>query len=216
MGMGLYTAGDEGGTSQDGTMNDSIIDLLRTFALRHYPQRVCDFLDALTVFPGDHIAALTQALADQDDEVRLLAIEILGEMGTKAEPALPAMIWTLNDEDRIVRVAAVAPVADFGRKSTNAIPILETWLESGDEFSQVTAAAAIIRINPARADDVLPVLVDALGSEDYGIRCNAAWHLGELGAIAREAVPALKRLLDDESIRSLAVDAIMSITGQGL
>ena len=194
-------------------MNDTIIELLRTFALRHYPQRVCDFIDALTVFPGDHLAALVEALTtDPDDEVRLLAIEVLGEMGTKAEPALPALIWTLNDEDRIVRVAAVAPVADFGRKSTNAIPILETWLESGDEFSKVTAAAAIVRIDPSRAGDVLPVLVDALQSDDYGIRCHTAWHLGQLGPVATAAIPALGRLLDDESIRNLAVDAIESIT----
>ena len=29
-------------------MNDSIIDLLRSFAMRHFPQRVCDFIDALS------------------------------------------------------------------------------------------------------------------------------------------------------------------------
>ena len=51
------------------TTTDPIIDLLRSFALRHYPERVCDFLDALTVFQGDHIAALIEALSDPDDEL---------------------------------------------------------------------------------------------------------------------------------------------------
>lgn len=50
---------------------DPIIDLLRSFAIRCGPHRVVDFLDALTVFPGDRIAALTEALADEDNEVRL-------------------------------------------------------------------------------------------------------------------------------------------------
>lgn len=202
------------GTSHDRTMTDPIIDLLRSFAIRHYPQRVCDFIDALTVFSGNHLAALTEALGDPDDELRLLAVEVLGEMGNKVEPALPTLIWTFNDVDRIVRVAAVAPVAAFGHKAIDSIPILETWLDIDDEFSRVTAAAAIIQIDPGRADDVLPVITSALTSEDYGIRCNATWHLGQLGAIAREAVPALKRLLDEESTRSLADEAIMNITGE--
>lgn len=137
------------------TDTDSIIDLLRSFAIRHYPQRVCDFHDALTVFDGDHIVSLAQALADQDDEVRLLAVEVLYSIGQKAEPALHALIDTLNDPDRIVRVAAVAPVVNFGHKAIEAVPILETWLDCGDEFSDVTAAAAIMKIDPSRAGDVL-------------------------------------------------------------
>ena len=59
---------------------DPIIDLLRSFAIRPGPHRIVDFIDALTVFDGDHIAALTEALTDEDDEVRLVAIEVLGEM----------------------------------------------------------------------------------------------------------------------------------------
>lgn len=78
---------------------EPIIDLLRNFAIRHYPERVVDLLDALTVFQGDHIAALAEALTDPDDEVRLLAVEALYAMGIKAEPALPALIDTLNDPD---------------------------------------------------------------------------------------------------------------------
>jgi len=103
---------------------------------------------------------------------------------------------------------------NFGKKAIAAIPILETWLDCGDEFSEVTAAAAIVQIDPGRVGDVLPVLVDALESDDFGIRCHAAWNLGQLGPLARKAVPALERLLEDESIRSLAREAVVSITGE--
>jgi len=194
-------------------MNDSIIDLLRIFALRHYPQRVVDFLDARTVFSGDHIAALTQALTDEDDEVRLLAVEVFYAMGNEAELALPALIDTLDDPDRIVRVAAVAPVAAFGSRAIAATPILMSWLSRDDEFSRVAAAAAIIRIDPGRVDGVLPVLIHGLGSDDFGIRCHAAWHLGQLGSVAKEALPQLKRIRGGEStLDRLASEAIKSIT----
>ena len=81
------------------------------------------------------------------------------------------------------------------------------------EFAEVTAAAAIVRIDSGRAD-VLPVLINALESDDFGIRCHAAWSTGQLGAVAREALPALRRMLDEEpsSLRRLAHDAIESIT----
>ena len=202
-------------------MNDSqesILELIRSFSIRCGPYRVVDLVDALTVFRGNHITALTQALTDPDDEVRLLAVEILGEMGDDAEEALPVMIDTLRDPDRICRIACVDPVASFGHKAIAAIPILETWLDCGDEFSEVTAAGAILRITPIQVDDVLPVLVDALDSDDYGIRCNSVWHLGQLGSVAKDSVPALRRMLDEEpsSLRRLAHEAIASITGEGL
>ena len=74
------------------TDSDSIIELLCSFAVRFGPHRVCDFLDALTVFPGNHIVAPIEALEDEDDEVRLFAVEVLAAMGDEAEPAIPAMI----------------------------------------------------------------------------------------------------------------------------
>lgn len=195
---------------------DPIIDLLRSFAIRPGPHRVSDFLDALTVFPGDHIAALVEALTDEDDEVRLLAAEVLGEMGDEAEEALPAMIRSLEDSDRIVRIAAVYAVVDFAKRSIAAIPILETWLDGDDEFSCVAAAAAIIRIDPSRAGDVLPILVDALES-DYGIQCHAAWSIGQIGDVAREAIPALRQMRGEEStLEYLASEAIKNITGEEL
>lgn len=201
-------------------MTDSapIIDLLRSsFAIRHDPWRVEDAVDAMSVFPANHIAALAEALTDQDDELRLLAVEVLYSLGQKAEPALSALIESLDDEDRIVRVAVVAPVAAFGHKAAAAVPILESWLPSDDEFSRVTAAAAIIRIDPSRADDVLPVLIHALESDDYGIRCHATWSTGRIGEVAWEAIPALRQLRgEDSTLRHLADEAITNITGEAL
>jgi HEAT repeat protein len=196
---------------------DPIIDLLRTFAIRPGPHRICDYLDALTVFPGEHVAALIQALADPDDEVRLLAVEVFCAMEREAEPALPHLIEALKDKDRLVRVTAVGCISAFGNEAAAAIPILETWLDGHDEFSVVAAAAAIIRIDTSRADDVLPVLIHALDSDDYGIQCHAAWSIGRIGELAREAIPALRQMRGEEStLKHLADEAIKTITGEEL
>jgi hypothetical protein len=47
-------------------VTDTIISLLRTFALRHDYRRVSDVMEALVAFPQNRIVALIEALADQD------------------------------------------------------------------------------------------------------------------------------------------------------
>lgn len=95
------------------------------------------------------------------------------------------MIRALEDEDRIVRIAALEPVAAFGEKAMAAVSILETWLSSDDEFSTVSAAGHILMIDRSRADDMVPVLLEALESDNGIIRRHAEWLLGELGVSAQ-------------------------------
>ena len=109
-------------------------------------------------------------------------------MDEDTEPALPAMIEALKDPHRIVRICALEPVAAFGEKAMDAVPILEKWIGSDDEFSHVTAMSHILMIDPSKADELLPVLVESLGSDDFGIQCQTTWLLGELGELAGDAV----------------------------
>lgn len=160
--------------------NIEIIDLLRQFSTRHDPDRLDDALESLA--PHEHIvAALAEALTDEDAEVRLLAVEFLRELGPKAEPVLPAMIRALDDEDRIVRIAALEPVAAFGVKAQAAIPILETWLSCDDQFSKVSAAGHILMIDPSKTVEMMPFLNEALSSDNEMIQRQAEWLLDELG-----------------------------------
>ena len=50
----------------------------------------------------------------------------------------------------------------FGEKTIDAVPILMKWIGSDDKFSHVTAAGHILRIDPAKADELIPILVDVL------------------------------------------------------
>ena len=157
-----------------------IIDRLRQISKRHDPDRLDDALEWLAPHDESVIGTVAEVLSDEDDEIRLLAVEILGELGPNAEPVLPAMIGALEDKDRIVRVAALQHVAAFGERAKAAVPILETWLSSDDEFSRVSAAGHVLMIDPSRSDDMMPELMKALASENTVIQRQARWLLNEL------------------------------------
>ncbi|HAH46875.1 MAG TPA: hypothetical protein DCM07_18895 [Planctomycetaceae bacterium] len=197
----------------DTYMNNNIIEFIQTFAHRPDTDRVFDAEQAILPSGEAAIPALIEVLKDPDFNIRIFALKILEHIDQNTEPALQAMIKTLEDPDRIVRIAALAPVARLGTKAKEAVPILEKWIGSDDEFACVSAAGHILMIDPSKADELLPILIESLKSDDFGIRCQSAWLLGQLGELAKEAVPALKRLLNDEnsSVRSVAADAIESV-----
>ena len=97
----------------------------------------------------------------------------------------------------------------------DAVPILEKWIGSDDEFSHVSAAGHILMIDPTKSEELLPILVESLESDDFSIRRQTEWLLGQLGELTVEAVPALRRLLGDEdsSVRQLASESLQEITG---
>lgn len=159
---------------------ETIIDQLRHFAERYYRYQLVDALTSLEPHTEATIAALGDALSFEDSDVRLLAIQILGELGEKAEAALPAMIEALADESRLVRIAALEPVALFGIKAKDAVPILEQWLAfKDDEFSRVSAAGHIAMIDSTRVAEMSQVLRAAIDGNGMATK-QAEWLLKEL------------------------------------
>ena len=195
--------------------NNHIIEVLRTFAHQDFPDRVFNAEQALQPFGDETVSAMAEALKDPDFEVRILALKMLEHFDGDTEPALPAMIEALKDPDRIVRIAALEPVASFGVKALDAVPIFLKWIGTNDEFSHVSAIGHILMIDSSKAEELLPILVESLESFDFVIQCQAAWLLGQLGELAAEAVPALRRMLADENsfVRSAAREALHEIRG---
>ena len=195
--------------------NNHIIELLRTFSQSGNLVRVFDAQQALQPFGDETVSAMVEALKDPDADLRIFALKILVHFEGNTEPALPAMISALEDLHRIVRICALEPVVAFGEKAMDAVPILEKWIGSNDKFSHVSAIGHILMIDPTKADELIPVLVESLGNDDCVIQCQTAWLLGQLGELAVEAVPALKRMLDDEdsTVRRVVGEAMQEIMG---
>jgi HEAT repeat protein len=134
--------------------------------------------------------------------------------GQEEDLTVLELIEQLQSNDRLKRVSAAGELAGLEGRAKDAIPILRSWIGDADRMSHVTALGAILLIGNSEANDLLPLLVEAAESDDKG-RTYAIYALGLLGPTALPAVPALKRLLDNESscISTSASEALYELTG---
>ena len=137
-----------------------------------------------------HSAAPQLLAALKYPDVRYAAAEALGPVGADPDVAVPALITMLkNEEDRGGRPALAGALGNFGRAAATAIPALRESLRD-DGSGGWLAAEAIGKIG---GSDVVPALVEALGSKDDNIRLAAIQGLGNLGGAAASSVEALRK-----------------------
>lgn len=168
---------------------------------------------------------LTEALQDDNPNVRRAAAEVAGRVGPAAKdavarvasngPELSYLTAALQDNNPDVRRAAAEALGRIGPAAKDAVPCLIELLD--DEDSCDAATEALGHIGPtARA--VVPKLLESLKAirqlpdsdeydyfpREYFARLDA---LAGIGSGARDAVPELFRLanFDDRAIRGGAV-----------
>ena len=120
------------------------------------------------------VSGFLPGLQSPDARRRERAVEALGLLRAPHEIAIPALIRAMDDADALVRLAAALAA---GR-------ILPPW--------QVEPGPGLQKL--------LPALVGATKDPDPNVRRRAATSLGERGAAARAAVPALVELLEKEEL----------------
>ncbi len=93
--------------------------------------------------------------------------------------------WTVRNE-------AVRRLEVSGDQS--AVPaLIEALREDDSPFVRASAARTLGKLGSA---DAAPALVEALQDEAFHVRQAAIWSLGEIGAAAEPALPALRALLE--------------------
>jgi lysophospholipase L1-like esterase len=98
---------------------------------------------------------------------------------------------------------------ELGSSGRTALPALFAALADPSEFVRASAARALARVE-LKADDV-PRLVEALRSRDGYVVAFAAWTLGNLGAAAELAVPALAEALSRDDTNAVVAAALARI-----
>jgi HEAT repeat protein/lysophospholipase L1-like esterase len=108
-----------------------------------------------------------------------------------------------------VRAECASALGSWGPAGRGAAPALFAALADPSEVVRASAARALARIEP-RAEDV-PRLVEALGSADSYVVAFAAWSLGNIGAAAQGAVPALAQALSRDDTNAVVAAALARI-----
>jgi HEAT repeat protein len=157
--------------------------------------------------------ALVKLLRYPDSGVRKAAVEAVTRIGPVPKEAVPDLAKSIvQDQESKYRLRALDVLGRMGPEAKDAEAIL-TKLVGQDHDAPVrkAAAEAVTRINPPGA---VPVLTQMLQDKDGDNRVWAAMTLRRMGPNAKEAVPALVKLvgrIGDPAVRSIAAVSLAGI-----
>ena len=156
------------------------------------------------------VAVLVGVLKEKDRNARKLAVQALGELGSRARSALPQLMNLVkNDGDKAVRIGAAFALGRMGTAGNAAVSVLTTALKDADADLRGTAAVALGEIGPG-AKGAVPALTEALKDENQYVRSSAAYGLGGIGRDAVASAAALSESLKDKepTVRRFAASAL--------
>ena len=156
------------------------------------------------------LEALIEGLASSDDHVAVDAMHGLAAVGSSATDRILPLLRSKNATER---TNALQTLAFLGLAAQSAGPaLIEALGESEDEDKRhvLRALAAVGADAGATVRAIRPLLRDDARS---GVQLTALYALGELGADAKPAVPAIIALLggDDARVRLEAVETLGEI-----
>jgi HEAT repeat protein len=166
-------------------------------------------------YQGRPISAWVQALQGLDEAARAEATERLVEICWALAEVLPALSDVLKDGDAVTRVRTAATLGEFGSRLLLLVPGLRAALRAAvltatDPDVRSAASQALVQIGP-HARSPIPVLIDNLKDELPTIRWSSANALGETGAEARPAIPALTAAALHDPVSRVRVEAAVAI-----
>jgi len=179
---------------------------------------------------GPLVPRITPFLSDQS--TRMNGLSALQRAGPGAATAVPELIACLSEPDGRVRVKAAEILMGIGPPATEAVPALDAAMRDPELVTRVMAAAARWRITGDPAPSA-PVILAALQATDGAGSWNLAqgqfglhnfgfnswqtvlWFAGELGPLAREALPLLVQRMETgpDSRRVLAARSVWKVEG---
>ncbi len=143
------------------------------------------------------IPSLRAALTDKRPQVRFSAAIALAQIAPSVTESIPVLIEALNYlDDEVIEVGEVPKaLARLGYRAKAALPSLIGLVRKGTHDTDLMMALVEIDLE---GTECVPVLVEAMKSEDAGVADAAASYLGLLGRRAKGAVPALAKILTRE------------------
>jgi len=156
-----------------------------------------DAKDALIRVGEPAVEPLIGMLNDDERDLRILAIESLGEIGD--ERAVEPLIEALNDEEWQMRKLIAQALGDLGDKKA-VEPLIDVLLNDYYEGVRVAAAESLGEIGDERAIDSL---IEALYDVDPDVRDQAEEALVQIGDPVVKAITDL--LMEGNTHKSYAI-----------
>lgn len=153
------------------------------------------------------IPLLQEAMKTMDLEGRAAGYQAMVLAERDPEKIIPILVGALNDGASRVRIVAAEALAPFGEKAVAAGPGLVAMLDKEPEL-----AIGLTTLRAIHVRDV-PLLIATLNTVEPNTRIYACNALRDLGAAAKEALPALDREAGDDhpDVKSAAQDAVKKI-----
>jgi HEAT repeat protein len=131
------------------------------------------------------------ALTDKNSAVRRPTVLALAKIDPRA--AVPVLIKVLKDPDAGVRWDVIDALGKMGPTAKAALaPLQETARKDKNNIARIKAFHAQTEIKPGAA---VTVWIEALQDPDGVVYITASDALGKMGSAAKEAIPALQKLL---------------------
>ena len=178
--------------------------------------------DPVTNVGRSSIGELVQQLESGSIQARIDATYTLSRIDPLvAAVAVPVLIQALEDKDGLIRAASAYTLSQIGTAQAKSavlhiLPRLINTLvnhNSDDSYLRVRAATIVsVGAMGAAAQNVTPILIQALKDDREEIRANAAVALGRIGQPVDMVVPALIQFMQgDDLARATGAYALSQI-----
>lgn len=179
---------------------EAVPALVKTLKNNYSPARY-SAEKALVSIGKSSVHAVAKLLQDPDDDTRLTAIDILGQIGPGAKEAVLGLIKCVNDNNPNVALAAVKSLRALKDASKPCVDAFIKALDSSASSVKIAAIEALGEMGPAAAD-AIPYLakfskekqkVSSLGGHESIICRSSITAIRKIGGA--KAVSALMEIL---------------------
>lgn len=153
---------------------------------------------------------LTRLLSDSNQDVSRLSAYLLGQMGSEAASAVPALEQIRDSGKSLTSLHAAEALTRISPDDTASYELLTAALNSESREHRLFAAVSLGGVRQAGGKIAAAALKDALKNEDPDVRATAALSLGGLGNDAQVALDELQHAseFDTPDVRDAALTAL--------
>ncbi|MGB0654061.1 MAG: HEAT repeat domain-containing protein [Pirellulales bacterium] len=177
-----------------------------------------EIISAIGESAAEVVSDIIGLLDSKDDEIVHEAILALASIGSASAPASDRVLTILNEsvqnQNEVGTRLHYAAAYCLGRigspAAMKALPRLKELSVSSDGMQATVAIWAVLQITPddqEQFENAVPLLTEALASEVQTIRLEAIIALGDLGPRAKDAVPAIELVSEDDPVRTIRLAA---------